>query len=39
MYKKPIIGIVGVSDGDLEVHETLKDIVQAQVNTIVLELK
>lgn len=39
MKKKPIIGIVGVSDGDPEVHETLKDIVQAQVDTIVRELK
>ncbi len=39
MNKKPVVGIVGVSDGDREVHETLKEIVQAQVNTIVEELK
>lgn len=37
--KKPVLGIIGVSDGDTQVHETLKDIVQAQVKTIVEELK
>lgn len=37
--RKPVLGIIGVSDGDTQVHETLKDIVQAQVNTIVEELK
>ncbi|HHV09129.1 MAG TPA: L-fucose isomerase [Clostridiales bacterium] len=39
MGRKPVIGIVGVSDGDMEVHETLKEIVQAQVDTIVEELE
>ncbi len=39
MNKKPVVGIVGVSDGDREVHETLKEIVQAQVDTIVEALK
>lgn len=39
MKRKPILGIIGVSDGNLEVHETLKDIVQAQVTTIIEELK
>lgn len=39
MMRKPVLGIIGVSDGDLEVHETLKEIVQAQVETIVSELK
>lgn len=39
MDKKPVVGIVGVSDGDREVHETLKEIVQAQVDTIVEALK
>lgn len=39
MYRKPVVGIVGVSDGDPEVHETLKEIVQKQVDTIVEELR
>lgn len=39
MNRKPILGIIGVSDGEPQVHETLKDVVQAQVNTIVEELK
>ena len=34
MSKKPILGILGFSDGDPEVHEQLKDIVQAQVDAI-----
>ena len=34
MSKKPILGIIGFSDGDPEVHEQLKDIVQKQVDTI-----
>jgi L-fucose isomerase len=37
--RKPKIGILGFSDGDLDVHEQLKDIVQAQLDTIVLELE
>ncbi len=39
MLRKPIIGIIGVSDGDPEVHETLKDVVQAQVDVIVEALQ
>lgn len=39
MVKRAVLGIIGVSDGDMEVHETLKEIVQAQVNAIVSELK
>lgn len=39
MYRKPLLGIVGVSDGDPEVHETLKDIVQEQLDTVVAELR
>ncbi len=39
MKRKPTLGIIGVSDGNLEVHETLKEIVQAQVTTIIEELK
>lgn len=39
MLKKPVIGIIGVSDGDSAVHETLKDVVQAQVDTIVGALR
>ena len=39
MNKKPLIGIIGFSDGDPEVHEQLKDIVQAQVDVIESELK
>ena len=34
MLRKPIIGIIGFSDGDPEVHEELKDIVQKQVDVI-----
>ena len=39
MIRKPILGIIGVSDGDPEVHETLKGFVQAQVDTIVNQLR
>ncbi len=39
MNKKPVIGIIGFSDGDIEVHEQLKDIVQAQVDVIAEEIK
>lgn len=39
MLRKPILGIIGVSDGDPEVHETLKDVVQAQVDVIVAALQ
>ena len=34
MKRKPILGILGLSDGEPEVHEQLKEIVQAQVNAI-----
>ena len=37
--RKPLLGLIGFSDGDPEVHETLKDIVQAQVDVIESELK
>jgi len=36
--RKPKIGILGFSDGEPEVHEQLKDIVQVQLDTIVGEL-
>lgn len=39
MNKKPLIGLIGFSDGDPEVHEQLKDIVQKQVDVIEAELK
>lgn len=39
MVRKPILGLIGFSDGDPEVHEQLKDIVQAQVDVIEEELK
>lgn len=39
MQKKPVLGIVGLSDGDKEVHEQLKEIVQAQVDAIVQALR
>jgi L-fucose isomerase len=35
MSKKPLLGIIGFSDGEAEVHEQLKDIVQKQVDVIV----
>lgn len=35
MQKKPLLGIIGFSDGEPEVHEQLKDIVQKQVDVIV----
>lgn len=34
MNRKPILGIVGLSDGDPEVHEQLKGIVQEQLDHI-----
>ena len=34
MIRKPRIGIIGFSDGEPEVHEQLKDIVQAQFDAI-----
>lgn len=37
--RKPLLGLIGFSDGDPEVHKTLKDIVQAQVDVIETELK
>lgn len=39
MSKKPVLGILGFSDGDPEVHEQLKGIVQAQVDAIVEALQ
>ncbi len=39
MEKKPVLGIIGLSDGDQEVHAQLKDIVQAQVDAIVKALR
>lgn len=39
MNRKPLIGIVGLSDGEPEVHEQLKDIVKEQVDIIVNALK
>ena len=38
MIRKPILGLIGFSDGDPEVHQQLKDIVQAQVDVIYEEL-
>lgn len=35
MLRKPRIGVIGFSDGEPEVHEQLKGIVQAQVDAIV----
>lgn len=39
MRRKPILGLMGFSDGDPEVHETLKEVVQRQVDVIESELK
>jgi L-fucose isomerase len=39
MNRKPLLGIIGFSDGDPEVHAELKDIVQKQVDVIAGELK
>lgn len=39
MNKKPVLGIIGLSDGDPEVHEQLKGIVQDQVDAIVKALR
>ena len=36
---KPVLGIMGLSDGDKDVHEQLKGIVQAQVDAIVKALR
>ena len=38
MNRKPRIGILGFSDGEPDVHEQLKDIVQAQLDAIINEL-
>jgi len=35
MRRKPVIGIIGFSDGEPEVHAELKDIVQTQMDRIV----
>jgi L-fucose isomerase len=37
--KKAKLGIIGFSDGDREVHDQLKEIVQAQVDIIQAELE
>lgn len=39
MSRKPVLGILGFSDGDPEVHKQLQGIVQAQVDAIVDALK
>ena len=39
MKRKPILGIIGFSDGDAEVHAELKDIVQTQVDAIAAALR
>lgn len=39
MIRRPKIGVLGFSDGDPEVHEQLKDIVQKQMDAIVQALK
>lgn len=39
MNKKPIMGLIGFSDGDPNVHAQLKEIVQKQVDVIAVELE
>ena len=39
MHRKPLVGVLGFSDGEPEVHEQLKGIVQAQVDTLVSALR
>ncbi len=39
MTRKPLLGIIGFSDGDPEVHEQLKDVVQKQLDVIMEEVK
>ncbi|MDP4092922.1 MAG: L-fucose/L-arabinose isomerase family protein [Bacillota bacterium] len=39
MLRKPRIGILGFSDGEPEVHEQLKEIVQKQMDVIIEELR
>ena len=39
MNKKPKIGVIGFSDGEPEVHEELKGIVQAQLDALVKALR
>lgn len=39
MQKKPVLGLIGFSDGEPEVHAQLKDIVQAQVDVIAEALR
>lgn len=39
MNKRPVIGIVGLSDGEPEVHTQLKGIVQEQVDAIARALR
>ncbi|MEE0200261.1 MAG: L-fucose/L-arabinose isomerase family protein [Muricomes sp.] len=37
--RKPVLGLIGFSDGEPEVHQQLKEIVQEQVDVIEAELK
>jgi L-fucose isomerase len=39
MRKKPVLGLIGFSDGEPEVHAQLKEVVQAQVDVIAEELR
>ena len=39
MNRKPMIGLIGFSDGEPAVHEQLKEIVQKQVDVIAEELE
>ena len=39
MIRKPLLGLIGFSDGDPDVHEQLKDVVQKQVDVIAEELR
>lgn len=39
MVRKPLLGIIGFSDGEPEVHEQLKEIVQKQLDAIVSALE
>jgi L-fucose isomerase len=34
MSRNPLLGLIGFSDGDLDVHKQLKDIAQVQVDII-----
>jgi len=39
MIRKPLLGLIGFSDGDPDVHEQLKDVVQKQVDVIAEEIR